>query len=316
MPGTAQIFPVVGTSLNLPNPLPTQDAADNTIGSPIGTTTIQVAGKDTNGNVQTIQLGDDGEVIVIGPTLAGTAINAGDAPVLVGGSDGTNARYFATDTTGHVKVIGSLTNNDAAPAAIEVGVLPALANAVAPTWIEGDQVLESVDLSGNQRVVLNTETTKVIGTVNQGTSPWVISGTVTSTLPTNTDTTTGDVITIVTATTTNGAAQTNANARGALVTTILGTVSGTLPTLSLQLQWSPDGGTTWLNYGAATSAIAVATGNTITVVVYPTALALTLGGVGSVQTNAPLPRTWRMTYITTGTGISIAIASVQVNYVL
>jgi len=132
--------------------------------------------------------------------------------------------------------------------------------------------------------------------------------------PSNTNTVTGDSPTIVTATTTNGATQTNANARGAIITAILGTVSGTLPTLSLQLQWSPDGGTTWLNYGSATSAIAIATGNTVTVEVYPTALALTLGGAGSAQTNAPLPRTWRMAYTTTGTGISIAVASVQVNY--
>ena len=232
----------------------------------------------------------------------------------VAGSDGTALRVIATDALGDIKIIGTLTNNNAAPAATEIGVLPALANAAAPTWTEGDQVLESVDLAGNQRVVLNAETTKVIGTVNQGTSPWVVSGTVTTTPPANTNTTTGDAPTIITATTVNGATQTNANARGAIITAILGTVSGTLPTLSLQLQWSPDSGTTWLNYGSATSAIAIATGNTATVEVYPTALALTLGGAGSAQTNAPLPRTWRMAYTTTGTGISIAVASVQVNY--
>lgn len=273
MPGTAQIFPVVGSGVTFPNPLPTQDVADGTPGAASPPLALQVAG-----------------------------------------SDGTDLRVIATDAAGQVKVIGSLTNNNAAPAATEVGVLPALANAAAPTWTEGDQVLESVDLAGNQRVVLKAETTKVIGTVNQGTSPWVVSGTVTSTLPANTNTTTGDTPTIVTATTFNGATQTNANARGAIITAILGTVSGTLPTLSMQLQWSPDGGVSWLNYGAATSALAVATGNDIIVFVYPTALAMTLGGVGSVQSNAPLPRTWRMTYITTGTGISVAIASVQVNY--
>lgn len=226
----------------------------------------------------------------------------------VAGSDGTDLRVIATDANGDVKVIGTLTHNNAAPAATEVGVLPALANAAAPTWTEGDQVLESVDLAGNQRVVLNAETTKVIGTVNQGTSPWVVSQ------PSNTNTTTGDSPTIVTATTVNGATQTNASARGALMTIILGTVSGTLPTLSVQLQFSPDGGTTWLNYGSATSAISVVTGNDIVVAIYPTALTTSIGGAGSVQTNAPLPRTWRLQYITTGTGISIAIASVQVNY--
>jgi hypothetical protein len=270
---SAQIFPIVGSGIVLPNPLPTQDISDGTPGSPVPASAIQVAG-----------------------------------------SDGTDLQVLATDTSGRVKVIGTLTNNNAAPAATEVGVLPALANAAAPTWTEGDQVLESVDLAGNQRVVLKTETTKVIGTVNQGTSPWVVSGTVTTAQ--NTNTTTGDAPTIITATTFNGATQTNLNARGALITAILGTVSGTLPTLSLQLQWSPDGGAAWINYGAATSAIAIATGNDITVIVYPTALSVTIGDAGSVQTNAPLPRTWRMTYITTGTGISVAIASVQVNYCL
>ena len=228
----------------------------------------------------------------------------------VAGTDGTDLRVLSTDTSGRQAVIGSLTNNNAAPAATEIGVLPALANAAAPTWTEGDQVLESVDLAGNQRVVLNAETTKVIGTVNQGTSPWVVSQ------PSNTNTTTGDAPTIVTATTVNGATQTNANARGAIITAILGTVSGTLPTLSLQLQWSPDGGTTWLAYGAATSAVSIATGNDVTIAVYPTALSLTLGATGDVLINAPLPRTWRVTYTTTGTGISVAVAAVYVNYLV
>jgi len=49
-------------------------------------------------------------------------------------------------------VVGNLTNNNAAPAANNMGVLPARANAAAPTWTEGDQVLMSVDLSGVQRM--------------------------------------------------------------------------------------------------------------------------------------------------------------------
>ena len=70
-------------------------------------------------------------------------------------------------------VVGTLTNNNAAPSTTNVGALAVLANAAAPTWTEGDQVLLSADLAGNQRVILHAETTKVIGTVNQGTSPWV-----------------------------------------------------------------------------------------------------------------------------------------------
>jgi hypothetical protein len=47
---------------------------------------------------------------------------------------------------------GALTNNNAAPGTANTGVLGALANAAAPSWTEGNQVLLSVDLSGRQRV--------------------------------------------------------------------------------------------------------------------------------------------------------------------
>ena len=84
----------------------------------------------------------------------------------------------------------------------------------------------------------------------------------------------------------------------------------------MQLQWSPDGGTTWVNYGAATSAVTIITGNTVSVMVYPVTWSTFTSGAGDVQIAAPLPRTWRMTYTGGGIGFSIAIASVQVNYVL
>lgn len=53
-------------------------------------------------------------------------------------------------------VTGTKTNNNAAPDAGQLGVLPALANAASPTWTEGYSVRESVDLSGNQRTTLGT----------------------------------------------------------------------------------------------------------------------------------------------------------------
>jgi hypothetical protein len=197
MSGTAQIFPVVGSGVTFPNPMPTQDAADGTPGTAAPSLAIQVAGTDgtnlrailtdTSGKAKVDLFGNAGATLDAAPGAAAPT-NA----VQIGGTDGTDIRAIATDTTGRVKVIGSLTNNNAAPAATEVGVLPAVANAAAPTWTEGDQVLESVDLAGNQRVVLNAETTKVIGTVNQGTSPWVskdaadMSGTVPGTAPSST----------------------------------------------------------------------------------------------------------------------------------
>ena len=48
-------------------------------------------------------------------------------------------------------VSAALTHNNAAPAANNIGVLPAIANASPPTFTEGDQVLESVDLRGRVR---------------------------------------------------------------------------------------------------------------------------------------------------------------------
>jgi hypothetical protein len=50
-------------------------------------------------------------------------------------------------------ILGTKTNNNAAPGATNFGALPAIANAATQGWTEGDQVAESVDLSGRQRIV-------------------------------------------------------------------------------------------------------------------------------------------------------------------
>ena len=120
-----------------------------------------------------------------------------------------------------------------------------------------------------------------------------------------------------------GATVTNYDARGAYITVLCGTVSGTTPTLAAQLQWSPDAGTTWLNLGPATTAITT-TGNTATIAVYPANLSqaaggtpanLTTGATATTAINAPLPRTWRLNYTITGTTPSFAITAVYVNYI-
>ena len=53
---------------------------------------------------------------------------------------------------GTATTAGNKTNNNAVPGATNVGALVALANAANPSWTEGNEVLASVDLSGNQRV--------------------------------------------------------------------------------------------------------------------------------------------------------------------
>jgi hypothetical protein len=61
-------------------------------------------------------------------------------------------------------ISGNKTNNNAAPGATNIGVLPAIANASAPSYSEGDQVLTSVDLSGNTRAIL-AASSAIIGKV-------------------------------------------------------------------------------------------------------------------------------------------------------
>ena len=64
-----------------------------------------------------------------------------------------------TQSTSPWVITGNKTNNNAAPAGDNVGVLPAVANAVAPTWTEGDQVLLSEDLKGGLRINQRTPQT-------------------------------------------------------------------------------------------------------------------------------------------------------------
>jgi hypothetical protein len=78
-----------------------------------------------------------------------------------------------------LNVQGGKTNNNAAPGATNVGTLPAVANAAAPTWTEGNQVGLSVDLSGNQRVVTRaTATTSGLSFNMSG--PWAASNNATN----------------------------------------------------------------------------------------------------------------------------------------
>jgi len=120
-----------------------------------------------------------------------------------------------------------------------------------------------------------------------------------------------------------GVTQTNFNARGAEITILCGTVTGTSPTMTATVQFSPDGGTTWLNYGPASGTV-TATGNTILFQVYPTnwtvagatPAALTTGATQTVQINGILPRTWRLNYTIGGTTPSFTITGVYVNYQL
>lgn len=68
-------------------------------------------------------------------------------------------KVVAGDNGFNATVVGAKTNNNAAPGATNLGVLPCIANAAAPTDTEGDQSLCSENLAGAQRVVLNVTAT-------------------------------------------------------------------------------------------------------------------------------------------------------------
>ena len=101
-----------------------------------------------------------------------------------------------------------------------------------------------------------------------------------------------------------GATVTNYNAKGAVITINVTAVSGTSPTLIAKLQYSPDGGTTWIDYtNKPVTATISAIGQT-TLIVCP--------GVTEVANSAvslPLPRTVRMYYTISGTTPSLTFAT-------
>ena len=121
---------------------------------------LRVAGAGTagtpSGGVVSIQGVASGTVVPISGTVTA---NAGTGTFTVSGTVTANAG------TGTFTVAGGLTNNNAAPGANNVGVLPALCNTSAPTWTNGDQTLLSVDTSGNLRVNISasTGTSTVVG---------------------------------------------------------------------------------------------------------------------------------------------------------
>lgn len=76
--------------------------------------------------------------------------------------------------SGTVSVQGTKSNNAVPPGANNLGVLPCLANAAAPTWTEGNQVVCSEDLTGNLRItgpVTQTATSTALADGASNTEP-------------------------------------------------------------------------------------------------------------------------------------------------
>lgn len=105
-------------------------------------------------------------------------------------------------------------------------------------------------------------------------------------------------------------------AKGAIITMVASAASGNN---TMQLQYSPDAGTTWINIGPTSTALTGA-GNA-SIFVYPTNISqaaggtpanLTTGGtVATIMLNFTMPPVWRIVY---AVPTSVTITAVYVNY--
>jgi hypothetical protein len=139
-------------------------ASDNTAFS-VNANLSQVNGTTTStGNgiagagVQRVTIASDNTAFSVNNTQVGTAsqnvAQFGGTNVSTG-TGASGAGIPRVTVSNDSSILGTKTNNAAAPGATNFGALPALANAANPTWTEGNLVLQSVDLAGRQRANLS-----------------------------------------------------------------------------------------------------------------------------------------------------------------
>jgi hypothetical protein len=126
------LFPVVGMA---------QSSNSNQQGTVVGVRVVSSC------NVQSLTAGRDHYLSI--NTSGALCTNATASEVA-----GTVQVESATAATNKAEVVGNLTNNNAAPAATNVGALTAVANAAMPSYTEGRLVAGSVDLKGNERGIV------------------------------------------------------------------------------------------------------------------------------------------------------------------
>ena len=153
-PGSATEIGIIDGSGNLQgvsasNPLPVTDSTAETSLGYIVTNTNVLTNLTINTPGLAVQVQDNSSnpLFIVG----NPGYIQGEVEVTVAASQTiavTNAGTFA------VQAVGTLTHDNAAPSTKNIGVLPAIANASAPTYTEGDQVLVSTDLAGNTRIVI------------------------------------------------------------------------------------------------------------------------------------------------------------------
>lgn len=245
------------------------------------------------------ELGLVTRAISCGQAASGSAV-AGN-PNLCGGSDGTNARTFVTDTTGNQAVVGNVASGVAdAGNPVKVG---GYASSAAPTAVTAGQ-------RANAWFYLNGQTVAVIGdfsspnTIARVTSPSDAQGSVTAlatlALPSlyngsSTDRQRGntDLSLLASAArtaTTASADQTNYNGRGVRLVLSVTAASGTG---GLQAEIQGKDSISGAYFQLNTDPAAVTATGTYVYDLYPSTLSAAANGI-TQATQALLSRTWRV----------------------
>jgi hypothetical protein len=198
-----------------------------------GINPVLVSGKGANGNQYDLAVDNTGHLIVnqgTSPWVVSLASTTITGTVAVTGTFWQSTQPVSIAST--VVVAGNLTTNSAAPIGNNLGVLPAVASASAPTYIAGDQVLLSTDLTGALRVnvgsvVASNDITEWAGVIlgspsNYGTSPGSVevigvNAFITNTVP----------VTLASTTITGTVAVTQSTSPWVIVGTVASTQSGT-----------------------------------------------------------------------------------------
>ncbi len=170
----------------------TFDGTGNSIGSTAGALNVSTAalGSATGGTAGTQSALAGGIYNTALPTLTNTQ----QASLQLDSSGRLIVSPLSSTST--VTAVGSLTNNNAAPAANNIGVLPALAEATlsASRYTTGDQVLLVTDLAGNTNVDLQyylgaavSKTNPIMTTISDGTNQITSAISAYGTAPTGTE---------------------------------------------------------------------------------------------------------------------------------
>jgi hypothetical protein len=118
-----------------------------------------------------VTFGSAAQAQVVGPVSAGSAIGA-SAPVMVGGSDGTNVQRIKTDTSGNQFVAGNV-----ASAATDSGnpvKFGGVFNTTQPTVTTGQRVDAQMTARGGQIVATGVDAFTVQPGNTANTTPWLV----------------------------------------------------------------------------------------------------------------------------------------------